>query len=37
MATQVQLRRGSSSENDAFTGALGEVTVDTTNDTLHPL
>lgn len=35
MATQVQLRRGSSSENDAFTGALGEVTVDTTNDTLR--
>jgi len=35
MATQVQFRRGSSAENDAFTGALGEVTVDTTNDSLR--
>ena len=35
MATQVQFRRGTSSENDAFTGALGEVTVDTTNDTIR--
>ena len=35
MATQVQFRRGTSSENDAFTGALGEVTVDTTNDTVR--
>jgi len=35
MATQVQFRRGSSSENNAFTGALGEVTVDTTNDTIR--
>lgn len=35
MATQVQFRRGTSTENDAFTGALGEVTVDTTNDTLR--
>ena len=35
MATQVQLRRGTSAENDAFTGALGEVTVDTTNNTLR--
>jgi len=35
MATQVQLRRGTSAENDAFTGAQGEVTVDTTNDTLR--
>ncbi len=35
MATQIQFRRGSSSENDAFTGALGEVTVDTTNDSLR--
>lgn len=31
MAIQVQIRRGSSAENDAFTGALGEITVDTTN------
>lgn len=31
MAIQVQIRRGSSAENDSFTGALGEITVDTTN------
>ena len=31
MATQVQLRRGTSTENDAFTGAQGELTFDTTN------
>ena len=30
MAKQVQFRRGSTFENDAFTGAVGEVTVDTT-------
>lgn len=30
MATQVQLRKGTTSEHAAFTGALGEVTVDTT-------
>ena len=30
MAVQVQLRRGTSSQNDSFTGAAGEVTVDTT-------
>ena len=35
MATVLQLRRGSAVENNAFTGALGEVTVDTTNDTLR--
>jgi hypothetical protein len=31
MATQVQLRRGTSAENDSFTGAQGELTYDTTN------
>lgn len=30
MAEQLQLRRGTTAENDAFTGAVGEVTVDTT-------
>ena len=35
MAVQVQLRRGTSSQNDSFTGAAGEVTVDTTNQTLR--
>ena len=34
MATQVQLRRGTSAQHTAFTGAVGEVTVDTTLDTL---
>jgi hypothetical protein len=34
MATQLQLRRGTTSENGSFTGAIGEVTVDTDKDTL---
>ena len=35
MTTQLQLRRGTAAQNDAFTGAEGEVTVDTTNKTLR--
>lgn len=36
MATrQVQWRRGTAAENDAFTGAVGEITVDTTNKQLR--
>lgn len=35
MTTQVQYRRGSAAENNAFTGALGEITVDTTAKTLR--
>lgn len=35
MATQVQLRRGTEAENDVFTGAEGEITIDTTNDTIR--
>jgi len=35
MSTQVQYRRGTAAENDAFTGALAEITVDTTNSTLR--
>lgn len=35
MAIQVQYRRGTSAENDAFTGAVGEITVDTTAQTLR--
>ena len=35
MPTTLQFRRGTSSQNDAFTGAVGEVTVDTTNDALR--
>ena len=31
----VQLRRGTDAEHSSFTGAEGEVTVDTTNDTLR--
>lgn len=34
MAKQVQFRRGTTSEHATFTGAVGEVTVDTTKDTL---
>jgi len=35
MAIQLQLRRGTEAENNTFMGAAGEVTVDTTNDTLR--
>jgi hypothetical protein len=35
MATQVQLRRGTEAENNEFTGAEGEITVDTTNDSIR--
>jgi hypothetical protein len=35
MPTQVQFRRGTTSENLAFAGAPGEVTVDTTLNTLR--
>lgn len=34
MAIQIQLRQGTTTEHDSFTGAVGEVTVDTTKDTL---
>jgi hypothetical protein len=35
MSTQVQYRRGTAAENNSFTGALAEITVDTTNKTLR--
>jgi hypothetical protein len=35
MSTQVQYRRGTAAENDAFTGALAEMTIDTTNGTIR--
>jgi len=35
MSTQVQYRRGTEAQNNAFTGALAEITVDTTNWTLR--
>ncbi len=35
MATQVQFRRGSTSQHNSFTGAVGEISVNTTTETLH--
>jgi len=35
MATQLQIRRGTSAQVAAFTGAEGEVVVNTTNDSVH--
>ena len=35
MAIQIQLRQGTTTEHNTFTGANGEVTVDTTNKTLR--
>ena len=34
MATQLKLRRGSTTDHSTFTGAEGEITVDTTKDTV---
>lgn len=34
MSTQVQFRRGTTAEHSGFTGAVGEVTVDTTKQTV---
>jgi len=34
MAKQLQLRRGDTSDHASFTGAAGEVTVDTDKDTI---
>lgn len=33
MSTAVQLRRGTTAQHSTFTGAVGEITVDTTKDT----
>lgn len=35
MSKRIQLRRGTATEHNTFTGANGEVTVDTTNNTLR--
>lgn len=35
MATQVQFRRGTKPQHTSFTGVIGEVTVNTTNKSLH--
>jgi hypothetical protein len=34
MAKQLQLRRGTTTQHSTFTGAAGEVTVDTDKDTI---
>jgi hypothetical protein len=35
MSSQIQYRRGTNAQNASFTGALAEITVDTTNGTLR--
>lgn len=35
MSRQIQIRRGTAAEHETFTGAIGEVTMDTTNNTLR--
>ena len=35
MPTQVQFRRGTTTQNNSFTGAVGEISVDTTLDTVR--
>ena len=35
MSRQIQIRRGTATEHEMFTGAIGEVTMDTTNNTLR--
>ena len=35
MSRQIQIRRGSATEHDTFIGAIGEITMDTTNKTLR--
>ena len=35
MATQVQIRRGTNTQNASFTGAEGELSANTTNDSVH--
>lgn len=35
MAARVKLRRGTSAQHNTFTGALAEITVDTTNNSIR--
>ena len=35
MSRQIQIRRGTAAEHENFTGAIGEITMDTTNNTLR--
>ena len=35
MAKVIQIRRGTATEHEKFTGMIGEITMDTTNNTLR--
>ncbi|MCM1294204.1 MAG: hypothetical protein NC311_01425 [Muribaculaceae bacterium] len=35
MSRQIQIRRGTAAKHETFTGAIGEITMDTTNKTLR--
>ena len=35
MAKQIQIRRGTSTQHNSFTGAAGEITIDTTNNEIR--
>jgi hypothetical protein len=35
MATQVQFRRGTTAQNNSFTGAIGEISINTSNNTIR--
>ena len=35
MATQVQFRRGTTAQNDSFTGAVGELSIDTATESIR--
>ena len=35
MPTIVQFRRGTTAQNDAFTGSTGEISIDSTKDTIR--
>ena len=35
MAKQIQMRRGTASQHTSFTGAAGEITIDTTNNEIR--
>lgn len=35
MSRQIQIRRGTADQHNSFTGAIGEITMDTTNNTLR--
>ena len=35
MSRQIQIRRGTATEHENFTGAIGEITMDTTNKTIR--